>query len=454
MTTTLPSRARKHQAATRRAVRQWLTWPSLVVAAAVGTWIVLILRQLPCRTPLAGPGPDVFALMCYSDVQPLYSGRGLMAGNTPYFDSGDYTVLEYPVLTGLLLEIERLITSIIAPQGPGLNGTEQALSTRAFFDVNAVVMFGFFLLLVLAHLRISRQRPADVLMVAAAPVVMLTGLINWDMPAVALTSLAIWAWARQRPVLAGVLIGLATAAKLYPVLLLGPLLLLCLRANRMGAYAKTLGAAVLSWVLVNAPVFLFARDAWMAFWSFHSDRGADLGSIWYALSLAGVDVPHISRWSLVLLLIGCGLIGLLIMLAPRRPRLGQVAFLVVIVFVVTGQVYSPQYVLWLLPLLVLARPRWGEWVVFTVAEMIYFGAIWLHLAGQLQPGDGTPSLYILAIAIRVIVQLALSAIVVRDILDPRLDVLRGPGEDDQVGGVLDHAPDAGWFTRLPTSRSA
>ena len=56
---------------------------------------------------------------------------------------------------------------------------------------------------------------------------------NWDLLAVALTTLGMWAWARRRPVLAGVLLGLGVAAKLYPLLLLGALFLLCLRAGRL-----------------------------------------------------------------------------------------------------------------------------------------------------------------------------------------------------------------------------
>ena len=55
-----------------------------------------------------------------------------------------------------------------------------------------------------------------------SPALLLTGLINWDLLAVALVAGALWAWARGRPVLSGVLIGLGTAAKLYPLFLLGP----------------------------------------------------------------------------------------------------------------------------------------------------------------------------------------------------------------------------------------
>ena len=36
-----------------------------------------------------------------------------MQGNTPYLDSGDYPVLEYPVLTGWFLELERILTRLL-----------------------------------------------------------------------------------------------------------------------------------------------------------------------------------------------------------------------------------------------------------------------------------------------------------------------------------------------------
>ena len=62
-----------------------------------------------------------------------------------------------------------------------------------------------------------------------APGLVLTAYINWDLLAVALGAGALWAWSRRSPLTAGVLIGLGTAAKLYPAFLLLPLLLLCFR---------------------------------------------------------------------------------------------------------------------------------------------------------------------------------------------------------------------------------
>ena len=75
--------------------------------------------------------------------------------------------------------------------------------------------------------------------------------MNWDLIAMGLAMAGIAAWAARRPVLAGVLLGLAVATKFYPLLFFGPLLLLCLRAGRMRAFWVTFGSAALAWLAVD-----------------------------------------------------------------------------------------------------------------------------------------------------------------------------------------------------------
>jgi uncharacterized membrane protein len=67
----------------------------------------------------------------------------------------------------------------------------------------------------------------------------LAAFINWDLIAMALTAAAMAAWAKRRGILAGVLFGLATATKLYPLILLTALFPLCLRAGRLRAFWVT-----------------------------------------------------------------------------------------------------------------------------------------------------------------------------------------------------------------------
>jgi uncharacterized membrane protein len=131
--------------------------------------------------------------------------------------------------------------------------------------------------------------------------------------------------------------------------------------------------------------------------------------------------------------------------AARRPRLAQLTFLVVAAFLVTNKVYSPQYVLWLLPLAALARPRWRDLLIWQAGEAIHFIGIWLLIAGY-PPGTANRALgadgYGLTVAAHLAGTLWLVGLVVRDILAPEHDPVRADGSDDPHGGVLDGAPDA------------
>ena len=160
-------------------------------------------------------------------------------------------------------------------------------------------------------------------------------------------------------------------------------------------------------------------------------------------------MDRISTWIAALMVAGTLAIGALLLLAPRRPRLAQGAFLIVTLFLLVNKVYSPQYVLWLLPLLVLARPRWLDWVLFSVAETLYFVAIWGHLGGMTASGvGGQDRLYMASVLLRIAVQLWLCVQVVRDSWQPSRDIVRHGGLDDPDGGLLDGRPDAPWLARV------
>ncbi|HYI58147.1 MAG TPA: glycosyltransferase 87 family protein [Microlunatus sp.] len=423
---------------------------ALLVATAV--YLIGVLFRLKCRVTVAGESVDHFRWMCYSDIGILYQLRGLMQGNVPYLDSGSYPVLEYPVLTGWFLQLLRVISSALgAPTGSELSAQQQVDSTLVFVDVNTVVLGALLLVAVWAQARSVPHRPWDAIMVAASPCVAATALINWDLLPVALTALGVLAWARKRPGWAGIWWGLGMAAKLYPLFLLGPLLFLCLRSDRLREFARMLLAFAIAWFVVNAPVLWLAPDSWLSFWTFNSDRSGDLGSIWYVLSLAGQPVEDLNRLALAIFGLLCVAIAALILVAPRRPRIGQVMFLVVAAFLLTNKVYSPQYVLWLLPFVVLARPVWRDWLIFTVGELGYFAAIWWHLGGLLAPGaDGPDKVYWLAVLVRMAAELWIVIVVVRDIWRPEHDVVRHPPGwdatfDDPTGGVLDGAGDVDWL---------
>ncbi|MDP9319209.1 MAG: glycosyltransferase 87 family protein, partial [Actinomycetota bacterium] len=454
-----------------------------------------VLQKSPCVVTSWSDdaSPKAFSHLCYTDIPYLYVSRGLAEGIFPYTPTGDLPpekqpatsqeaddlTVEYPVLTGLWMGAAGWLTRQLgeSPDVSRIPHSEVGQvagvqhDTGVFWCVNAV---GFFLVLMLALLALvksQRRRPWDAMFVAASPMIALAGFINWDMLAVGCVAGALWAWSTKRPVWAGIFLGLGVATKLFPLFLLGPLFVLCLRQRRLDSWTKMAAAALTAWLVVDLPVYLWSPTEFLWFWHFNAQRGPDFGSVWLLFSMAGhsANAHQINAVTFVVFGGACLLIGLLGLLAPRKPRLVQLMFLVAASFLIINKVYSPQYVLWLLPLAALARPRWRDLIIWQACEIFYFFAVWMHIANFfVSPGtchmsrffvssSGCDWVYSIAIVVRILGEVFLMVLVVRDILQPWHDPVRADGlSDDPLGGVLDEGIDAEPFADdnlNPLSRS-
>jgi uncharacterized membrane protein len=417
---------------------------ALVIASLAGS-LLAFMNKAACRSGDWNIYLKQFQAHCYTDIYPLYFQEQLSAGKVPYTGHP----VEYPVLIGAAMQAVAWIVRPISD--PSIRG-------REFFDVTVLLLVVFSLAGTLATAYLAgRSRRWTALGVALAPGLILAAFINWDLIAMGLVALGMAAWAARRTVLAGVLLGLAVATKFYPLLFFGPLLLLCLRAGRMRAFRNAAVAAAVAWLVVNVPVAVAAPRGWGRFYGLNASRAADWGSIWYYFEtehwpfLGSLGLGALNLLSLAVFAVGCVLIGLLILAAPRRPRVPQVFFLVLAVFLLSNKVWSPQYVIWLVPLVVLCRPRFWAYAVWQLAEVSYFFAIWAYLitiytaGGPVSPetaGGISPGVYFAAVLARFFSVVILAALVVRDILQPEADLVRAAGDDDPAGGCLDNAPDA------------
>jgi uncharacterized membrane protein len=454
----------------------------IIVALTLLTCTLGFLQKAPCRTHGWADGYQ-YTRLCYTDVFALYGAEGLSDGKRPYLDHP----VEYPVLMGAAME---LAAKAVLP-------FDQSERNRRFFDITWVMLTAGAVVVAVTTARLAGRRPWDAALFGLAPVLALHAMTNWDLIAMALAGGGLLAWARRRPALAGVLLGLATAAKLYPILFLVPLALLCWRSRRMRAWFVTTGTTLLAVAAVTVPVYLaspyfavdgpttqvatspldrFGQDGISAlkpqvvattpdgrtvkgdnavyrFFDLNQTRGADWDSLWFVLqtkrgealdpTLQPGEPPHkLNRGvavSFLVLLVG---IAVLAIRAPRRPRLPQLLFLTMVAFLLTNKVFSPQYAMWLLPLAVLARPRWKPFLAWQAAEILVLVSRFYYFLQLDGSGHGVGIWWFLtAVLVRDVVLLGYAALVVRDVLRPEHDVVRATGAEDPAGGVLDAAPD-------------
>jgi uncharacterized membrane protein len=456
---------------------RWLVLLTLLTSL-LGFW-----QKSPCRF---SPWADhyQYTRACYTDVYALWFAERLSEGAVPYRDHP----VEYPVVIGGVMGL--------AAAGANLFPADER--PARFYDLTWAVLTAAALVVVGTTARLAGRRPWDAALFALAPALALHGSTNWDLVAMALAGLGLLQWARARPRAAGVLLGLATATKLYPALFLLPLGLLCLRAGRLRAFWPVVAGVVLVPLLVTLPVYLtspsFATvggaqvevaasplqrlgsdglsalrphvsattadgvpvvgvNAAYRFVELNSTRPADWDSLWFALQTARGTVvdtgltPGEPPRLLNALVAGALLLALagvawVCLRAPVRPRLPQVLFLVVVAFLVTNKVWSPQFSLWLVPLLALARPRWRSFLLWQAAEAVLLLARFLFFVNNDDPGSGIAvEWFVTAVLVRDAVLLGIAALVVRDVLQPEHDVVRRAGVDDPAGGVLDGVPD-------------
>jgi len=413
---------------------------------------------------------------CYSDIIPLYGLERLQDGDLPYktgwVDDGNARTryMEYPVVTGMLQYGVMRVTKSYLKATQGLANPDPP-EVVVYFALMAAVLALCWLIAVRCTIPLA-ARPWDVALMALSPLIMVHAFTNFDTLAVALGAAGMLAWARQKPGAAGVLFGLGAAAKLYPLFILGPLLVLCLRTGRMGPWWRALTGAVSAWLVVNLPFMVLYPHGWWEFFRLNSMRPADHDSIYNAISVftgwAGFDGPlaanqapeKLNLVSLGLFVLACLAVAAIGLTAARRPRVASLAFLLVAAFLLTNKVWSPQYSLWLVPLAVLALPRWIPLLAWMSVDAYVWYPRMGYFLGMAVPGRGnSPERFLSVVLIRDLLVVIVCGLIVRTIYWPQTDPVRAAGFDDPAGGPLDGAADrpagrlgwSGWSGATPAS---
>lgn len=409
--------------------------PVLLGLTVLGILLSALTSQY-CRINGWG-GVEVYHAGCYSDISALFSQRELAdAPWSPLIGPGYF---EYPVLTSLVAAVLAASTRLLLTQEViAALGWSTDRASLLYWDLSFAAAAVVWLVLVLVVMKAAGARPWDAAIVAVSPAIIFGIGINWDIWAVTALALAILAFGRGAHVSAGAMIGVGISFKLFPVFMLGAVLVLVLRRDtRLGfhVFLRTLAGTVASWLVLNVPAMVLSFSSWSEFFELSAERGAGYSSPWHVWQLiaegrggSGPSAETISVLSLGLFAAACLGVLLLGLRSEHPPRMVQLLFLIVAAFLLLNKVYSPQFMIWLMPLIALAAPRWRDALIWQGFQVLHFWAVWMYLAGIVGDQDAQHSfdtaLYILAVLGHMGATIYLMAQVVLDILRPERDPVR------------------------------
>ena len=356
--------------------------------------------------------PDQYIHACYSDLPSLFGARGIADNTWPY--KSDTNAVEYPVLTGLIM----YATSFVAH------------SPISYFNFNALLIA---LLFIFAIFIVRKIQPEFTYLVPIAPAMIASLYINWDLWAIATMMLAIYWFDRKAYLYSSIALAVSISTKFLPVFLLLPIIFILWRSNQIREMVKYAATTVAIWLAINLPFALTTPTGWWSFYKLNLEREADWGSLWLAFSQLGLGLANLNYLAILLLLIGLTAFVIFLFELKNTPTLASVAFIVLAIVMVASKVYSPQYVLWLTPLAVVALTNKKDlhafWI-WQIAETMYHIAIWQHLAlftgatfGLQQGGYATITLIRIAATVYLVWTLIKRALAARNTQGSLFDLL-------------------------------
>ena len=189
-----------------------------------------------------------------------------------------------------------------------------------------------------------------------APSFLFYGLLNLDFLAIFTIVCSYYCFIRKMPILTGVFLALGTSIKVFPLFLFPVLFFSCSRRDK----TKITLSLILAWLFFNLPAMFNDWNGWLfpLIWQIQENYARSMhdGS-WTWLIYQIFDYLKLGSWS------GKVSLGIFIFSYYYFLRkywhlpLVNKLLMVLLLFILTDRVYSPQYNLYLLPLLVLVHFR-------------------------------------------------------------------------------------------------
>jgi hypothetical protein len=415
-----------------------------------------VVQKEHCRT-VGWSSPDQFWHACYTDIPVLFASdalggaKGGRQGATAGSGRPDLAAalgangLGEPPLAGTLM----WVTGAFVP------GADVA-SERQYFDLSAVLLAVLLAIAVAAASITLGRRGWDAGHLALSPVLLVSGLISYELLAVALTALALLALARGRPLVGGLLFGLAIGSAPQVAIVVLAVVLMARRLRPTSAAVAFTAGTVVTWLAVRVLLLPgLSGGLKAAFTSWHR-ASPGYGSVWLlpslledsspdpATSAGGRVLQGVFGWvfklgalggatsavlCLVTLAVLAGLILYFTIGWERRAgvtdelpdgarygspvaavipaRVAPLALALLAAVLLTDKSLPIQASLLMLPLIALSGLPWRDHLIWAATEIVYFVAVWLYIAGETPPARGLPSTFYLLLLLARLAGIAL-----------------------------------------------
>lgn len=374
--------------------------PALFIALLVIQLLVIVLVFRFCGWP-------------YIHIQhhTLYlyynSARQLLEGKVPYRDFA----LEYPPLSLLAFVLPNLVKL-----GRSLRYENYVW---LFVLENAVWSLAIALVLVRVASLLQPKRRVTPMLTAYVVLVAIASPIladRYDLFPTLLTLLSLLCVLEKCSTWAGIWLGLGIVAKLYPVVLLPIFSVYYLMNREYRSLLRFLLGTIGSVVITLLPFALLARGQFLSFLSYHKARGlqietlpAGIISLGHVLGLTQVKWTfhygafeivspfndRILQWlPLVFILTTLGaIVSCFTRFRYERITYGGITgesliiyvLIALLAFIVTSKVFSPQYIIWLLPFAALLSLRQVSVLAAIFAMTITIYPFWYDALIEFQP---------------------------------------------------------------------
>ena len=272
----------------------------------------------------------------YSDVLGFFE-KAIEPG-FPYLTKN----IEYPVLIGLFIELA------------GFLGGNRA--GYYFLSVIFSLIFALGTTYFLYQLLPEENKKSLLKYWILAPSFLFFLTYNWDILAIFFTAAAFYFFKNNKNNLAAAALAFGFSSKLYPIIYLPALLW------KLGTFKERLKAAgsfLFSAIIINLPLAISNFSSWSYFFRLNSERNSNPDSIWTIARFFFRDltVPEINFLSAVLFLA----LAVFVLWKFRQENFIKICFLLTLIFLLTNKVFTPQYLMWLLPFFVLLPELKAKW---------------------------------------------------------------------------------------------